>query len=46
VTRWTIRYYAVRYVLLHDGQYVAEHVDPILLILGVSYQRHQEGVLQ
>jgi hypothetical protein len=31
---------------MHDGQYVAESDDPILLILGVSYHRTQEGVLQ
>lgn len=46
MTRWVIRYYGGRYVLFYDGQYVAAHANPIVLILGVSYRLHQEGVLQ
>jgi hypothetical protein len=36
VTRWVIRYYGGRYVLLRDGRYVAESHNPIALIFGVS----------
>jgi hypothetical protein len=41
VTRWVIRYYGGRYVLLRDGHYIAESHNPIALILGASLITHQ-----
>jgi hypothetical protein len=40
VTRWVIRHYGGRYVLLRDGRYVAESNNPIALILGASMITH------